>query len=213
MTRIYLVRHCESIANLECRFAGHAEYDPSETGYKQLECLAERFKDIKLDKVYSSPTGRAYKTALAENKYSKAPLVTDERLMEVDLGDYDNMLVADVPQDLIHIWHTKLYDFVTPNGETLESVGKRAMEIIKEIVRDNPDKTVGVASHGTFTRALLCLLKKQPLTNIDSCTSWPDNTGVFVFDFEDENNWTIVTENDTSHLTDDCRPLPVGDWK
>ena len=46
MVKIYLVRHAEAQGNVEEFFQGHIDTDVSEKGRKQLECLAERFKDI-----------------------------------------------------------------------------------------------------------------------------------------------------------------------
>ena len=65
MTEIYMVRHCEAIGNVKRLFQGSSDFDISETGEKQLEYLKTRFKDIPIDKVYTSPLIRAKKTALA----------------------------------------------------------------------------------------------------------------------------------------------------
>ena len=65
MTNIYMVRHCEAMGNVKRLFQGSTDLDISETGEKQLEYLKRRFEEIKLDRVYTSPLIRAYKTALA----------------------------------------------------------------------------------------------------------------------------------------------------
>ena len=60
-----MVRHCEALGNVKRLFQGSTDLDISETGEKQLEYLKRRFEEIKLDRVYTSPLIRAYKTALA----------------------------------------------------------------------------------------------------------------------------------------------------
>ena len=65
MTNIYMVRHCEAMGNVKRLFQGSTDLDISETGEKQLEYLKRRFEEIKLDRVYTSPLIRSYKTALA----------------------------------------------------------------------------------------------------------------------------------------------------
>ena len=55
MTTIYLVRHCEAMGNINRIFQGHTDEEISENGRMQLERLAERFRGIHLDAVYSSP--------------------------------------------------------------------------------------------------------------------------------------------------------------
>ena len=46
MTKIYLVRHCESEGNKNRIFQGQHDTDISEKGAKQLSFLANRFKDV-----------------------------------------------------------------------------------------------------------------------------------------------------------------------
>ena len=40
MTRLIFIRHGQSIANVESRFAGHSNFDLSEVGYRQAELAA-----------------------------------------------------------------------------------------------------------------------------------------------------------------------------
>lgn len=61
MVTAYLVRHAEAQGNIEEFFQGHINTDVSEKGAKQLEMLAERFRDISFDAIYSSPLLRAKK--------------------------------------------------------------------------------------------------------------------------------------------------------
>ena len=59
LTKIYFVRHCEATGNLNRTFQGSTNTDITDLGAKQLEKLSERFKEISLDKIYSSPLLRA----------------------------------------------------------------------------------------------------------------------------------------------------------
>ena len=65
MTRIYIVRHAEAEGNLYRRI--HGQYDSLVTpmGYQQIAALAERFRDIPVDAVYSSDLYRTRMTAKA----------------------------------------------------------------------------------------------------------------------------------------------------
>ena len=49
MTRIILVRHCEAAGNLNRRFQGHTDAEVTENGKKQLELLALRMRNVKID--------------------------------------------------------------------------------------------------------------------------------------------------------------------
>ena len=50
MTDLYIVRHCEAVGNRDRTFQGVSDCDITELGQKQLDHLAERFKDIKIEK-------------------------------------------------------------------------------------------------------------------------------------------------------------------
>ena len=69
ITKVYLVRHAEAAGNVAKTFQGHTDCEVTEKGHKQLACLAERFKDVHLDIIYSSPLLRTRQTAAAVNKY------------------------------------------------------------------------------------------------------------------------------------------------
>ena len=65
MTRFIVTRHGQSIANAECRFAGHSDFDLSEIGKQQAELVADylckNFK-IGVDMGNSQCYNQAYKT-------------------------------------------------------------------------------------------------------------------------------------------------------
>ena len=63
MTTIYLIRHAEAEGNLFRRAQGHWNGKITERGKKQIDALAERFKDVHIDAVYSSDLDRARDTA------------------------------------------------------------------------------------------------------------------------------------------------------
>ena len=65
---IYIIRHGETYGNLNGD--GFSETDLTPKGEEQARLLGERFKDKKLDKIYTSPLIRAVKTA-KEIKTSK----------------------------------------------------------------------------------------------------------------------------------------------
>ena len=63
---LYIVRHCEAAGNKERFFQGQHDGGISELGEIQLSFLAERFREINIDAIYSSPLTRARMTAEAE---------------------------------------------------------------------------------------------------------------------------------------------------
>ena len=61
MTTLYIVRHGQSVANLEERFAGHSDFPLTDLGRRQAACAAAYLKEhVRLDAVYASDLSRAW---------------------------------------------------------------------------------------------------------------------------------------------------------
>jgi len=211
MTEIYIVRHCESIANCDHSFAGRTDADISERGSLQLEYLAEYFKDIRLDKIYTSSLIRARKTAEAINRYSSAPIEIEDRFIEIDLGELDGRPVSEMTQEQKHFWTMRPHEFMAPKGEKMGEVAVRAMEGLKWIAQQNPSKKIAVASHGCAIRNMIRVLKgleDADLLNVE----WCDNTGVNKVVFLDDGSYKIEFENYNEHLKGDAKAIPVSAW-
>ena len=86
MTRVYFIRHAEAEGNLYRRMQGHYDGHLTDNGRRQLEFLEKRFKNIRIDAVYSSDLRRAIETAAAIHVPKGLPLHTDPRLREFYFG-------------------------------------------------------------------------------------------------------------------------------
>lgn len=208
MTELYIVRHCEAVGNVEKFFQGVIDTDITECGRLQLEKLAERFKNIHIDKIYSSPLKRAVKTAEAINKYHNLPINIHNKLIEIGGGEIEGVYWGDFDKtrpELEYNWNMRPHLFHPKDGESMESVYKRSWEAVLEIVSANKGKKVAVASHGCTIRNIMCHALGKPIEEL--CTvKWADNTGVFHLIFKDEELPEIVMYNDTSHLTPELMP-------
>ena len=57
-TKLYIVRHAETIGNIEKRLTGRKDYELTEKGLASTEKLAKRLSNIKFDVMYSSTSNR-----------------------------------------------------------------------------------------------------------------------------------------------------------
>ncbi|MEK6895821.1 MAG: histidine phosphatase family protein [Nanoarchaeota archaeon] len=84
--KIILVRHGQSEANAAGIRQGSednwTDTQLSEKGINQVKKLAERLKDEKFDKIYSSNLKRAIQTAEEINKYHDKKIIIDKRLAD-----------------------------------------------------------------------------------------------------------------------------------
>ena len=213
MTTIYLVRHAEAEGNWRRLFQGHTDSEVSDKGRKQLEYLAQRFRDIHLDAIYSSPLKRTYATAQALN-HDNLPIHTDRGLIEIDGGKFESQPFDELPRlfpEEDRIWHEAFWDFCAPEGESVRQVYERVRDTIAKIVRENEGKTVGIASHGCAIRNYQCYACGWPVEEIGR-TVWCDNTAVSKIEYDDSLTPRIVYLNDTSHLPGAASTFATQDW-
>lgn len=214
MTRVYLVRHAEAQGNILRIFQGRIDADVSENGMRQLERLREKFKNIELDKVYSSPLIRAYKTAQAANYYHGLPVTTLDGLKEIDGGRWEGEKWEEIPNLFPKendAWVNEPWLFAPQGGETMRHVYDRIWNTILSIVKDNKDCRILVASHGCAIRNFICRAKGLPLERLKEI-DWFENTSVNIIDFDDDLCPHIVRENDAEHLDDSTATLSKQSW-
>ena len=209
--RLYLIRHCQTGSNKQHLFQGRIDTDINEEGARQLDLLAERFRDIPLDAVYSSPLLRARRTAEAVARYRSLPVRQDPRLIEIDVGawegrSWDRLLLED--PERCRLWLEEPGLFQAEGGETMEAVYARMGEALLDIAAAHPGERVAVVSHGCAIRNALCFARGWPITRLNE-VPWCDNTGVSTLEIEGK-RIRVIAENDRSHL-----PTPTsltGGW-
>lgn len=208
MTRIYLVRHCEAMGNVKRLFQGTSDFDISETGAKQLEFLTERFKDIRLDKIYTSPLIRTVKTAKAIAGKREIPVIKFDGLIEINGGILESRpfseSFAEYP-DLADKWVNAPHKFAPENGEPMWEAYERIWNTVKTLAEENKGKTIAAATHGGVTRCLLCRLIKGDIEKLKDM-GWTENTAVTLIEVDDNANVRLVYHNDHSHLPEEFLP-------
>lgn len=211
---MYIIRHAEAQGNKLRIFQGHIDADVSENGLVQLERLKERFKTIDFDIVYSSPLLRAFKTAQAANYYHQKPIIKLEGLEEINGGRWEGKMWEDIPTlypEENDAWVNKPWCFSPQGGETMRHVYDRIWDTMLSIVKENPGRTVLVASHGCAIRNFICRAMGLELEHLREI-EWFENTSISTVDFDDNLCAHIVSLNDASHLDSDTVTLQKQNW-
>lgn len=202
MTKIYLVRHCEAQGNVDKVFQGHLDGVVTDNGRHQLDLLSERFRDVGLDAIYTSPLIRARETANAIGRYHEGlPIIVEDGLIEINGGRLEGMKRDSMLKNFREItmaWCFEPHKFCAPDGESMRQVYDRVYDAVLRIAKANEGRTVALASHGCSIRNFLCRAKGLPLEELDS-VGWSDNTGVNMVEY-DNGGWNILFENDISHF-------------
>ncbi|MBN1152862.1 MAG: histidine phosphatase family protein [Dehalococcoidia bacterium] len=157
--RLILVRHGETVWNAEFRVqGGNADTALSEKGVRQITRLAEVLRDEPVDLILSSPLQRAVTTAQTIGKYHQsAKIITDARLKEVNVGEFDGLSTVNMPQtftELLLSWWKGGCDRL-PGGESFAELQERTWGVVEPYVRDGTVKDIMVVSHYFTTLSII----------------------------------------------------------
>ena len=211
MTEIYLIRHAQAEGNLYRMLQGHWDGNVTALGLRQIDALAERFKDVKVDALYSSDLLRTRLTAGAITKYHDLPLHTDKRLREINVGPWETAFMGNVVHDDPETFRMFVFDpehFHLDGAETYHQVGERALRALGEIAAKHEGESIVVVSHGVTLRCILSAITGTSLNDVKTLPIF-NNTGVAHLYYEN-GKYSVDYYNDASHLTPELMPNMTG---
>lgn len=163
--KIFIVRHTETIGNIEKRLTGRQDYEVTDRGRELIEKLTQKLKDIKFDKMYSSISGRAVKTISELAKMQELEIEQREELCEMYFGIYDGWKWEDVNKLQPEIKNNQI-EVNEISGilrqESMEEVAERMYNCILNIAHQNSGKTILISSHGVAIEAFLRKIANIP---------------------------------------------------
>jgi len=171
MTKIYIVRHGETVSNRELRFQGRTDTPLNECGRKQALGAAEYFKNIPLAAIYSSPLQRARVTAqtIAAAQPRQLDVQLEQDLQEICFGEWEGHNFEEVEKLQPGAWNNF---FARPsevkiNGaESLAAAQRRARAAFNCAAQRHPNDAIALVTHGAVIRVLFCSLLGVDLNHI-----------------------------------------------
>lgn len=163
MSRLFLLRHGQSVWNKENRFTGFVDVDLSEKGQKEALAAGEVLKGQSFDVVFVSVLKRAEETAdivLSVLGKDDCPRIADAALNERHYGDLQGMnkdeARARFGVEQVHIWR-RSYDIAPPGGESLKQTCERVIPYYKSTIEPRlmRGENVLIVAHGNSLRGLL----------------------------------------------------------
>ena len=155
---IMLIRHPETVANVESRYCGRCESPVTERGLAQTQWLERVVAAFGPDAVYASPLGRALSTATAIAPDGVTATVLDD-LAEIDFGDVEGLRWEDLDAAGIRLDYE--------SGGPLAPGGERGADFDLRVRRAAVEIESGairpvVVTHGGVIRRLLSLWLDLP---------------------------------------------------
>ncbi len=202
MTEIYLIRHTQAEGNRYRMMQGSWDGEITEKGARQIEALAERFREIRVDAVYASDLSRAVLTAEAAARWNRLPVQTRPALREIDVGPWEQKFFANIRHETPELVERFMFDaenWQLEGAETYGQVRQRALNELRKIAEENEGKTIAVVSHGVTIRCLLSGITGIPLSDTERLPIFK-NTAVTRL-FLKDGRFSVDYMNDVSHLS------------
>lgn len=195
--KIFLTRHAQTEENANGIIQGQLPGRLSQIGRIQVQKVAQRLKDWRIDFVYSSDLARAAETAKEIAKYHpNVPLQYDPDLRERNLGEYQGKKTAELG------WHNENYvvkDISLKKGETLEALYQRAQKFINKLQKKHPKGRILCSGHEGINRAIIASILDKGPQGIKEVTD-QYNTALNVIELTKNQKYKIHKINSIDHL-------------
>ncbi len=190
MSVLVLVRHGQSVYNLENRFTGDLDVALTQLGEQEAKEAGGKLIRYTFDLAYSSTLVRAEESLniiLKEIHQTDCIVIQNEALNERNYGNLQGLnkeeTIAKFGQEQVDIWR-RSYETRPPDGESLEDTLNRTVPFYKRVIEPElkRQKNILIVAHGNSLRALVMYLEaifEEEIPNLNIPTAVPRR---YVFD-------------------------------
>lgn len=207
MTTVIVVRHGESLSNLNKTFTGQWDVPLTELGHIQARNTAEFLKDYHIDAIYSSDLTRAIQTAQPTADQRDLTIVPDARLREIHGGDWQGRpgaVIAEMYPESHTVWKKDIENSCPGGVESYRQVSARMHEFFEEILKKHRGECVAVFSH-----ALALHTMAQDWIGKDK-DPWMTNASVSILEYEDDGTCHVKLFSYDKHHGENVTALSKG---
>jgi broad specificity phosphatase PhoE len=161
--KIYLIRHGESVDDIEDCYGGVADFPLTEAGRQTAKVLAQKLVESKIEILYSSPFKRASETAAIITEYLNCEIKIISDLKERNsYGVISGVNRTKAKQIFDHVFsqlHGKPGDYYADErilgDEPVTMFDTRVRSVFDQILKDAAGKKIiGIVTHGNVTRSI-----------------------------------------------------------
>lgn len=152
---LLLVRHGETIDNVQQIMQGQTQGCLTDNGIQQAEALARQLAEEPIDAFVSSDLKRSYDTCRIIAKPHQKEIFTTPLLRERDWGDFTGDFIPDLKD--------------RPWPENVEKIGalkQRAAAFLRLMAEKYPHQTVLAVGHGIINKAIQAVYHNKAMHEI-----------------------------------------------
>ncbi|HVD99024.1 MAG TPA: 2,3-bisphosphoglycerate-dependent phosphoglycerate mutase [Cytophagaceae bacterium] len=184
MPQLTIIRHGQSLYNLENRFTGNVDVPLTPLGKEEAKQAGDKLKAFHFDSAFVSKLIRAQETLkiiLEELNQPNLPISISEALDERMYGELQGLNKSDTIRKFgtkqVELWR-RSYDVRPPGGESLKDTYERVIPYYQTQVEPElrKDKHILIVAHGNSLRALIMYLENispEAIVEINIATGVP----------------------------------------
>lgn len=189
--KLIIIRHGETEQNVKKIMQGQIHGKLTKKGINQAKSVARKFKNEKIDAIYSSDLRRAVHTTREIAKFHKVPIYYTKELRERNAGIFngrhsDHYHVAQKNSGLPNI------AFRAKGGESTIDTKRRLERFSKKLNKEYKDKTVLLVTHGIAIKCLASIYLGMPLDKASELST--KNTGVLIIKVQKPKNKKLLDQ-------------------
>jgi 2,3-bisphosphoglycerate-dependent phosphoglycerate mutase len=190
MALLTLIRHGQSVYNLQNRFTGNVDVELTPQGEEEAHLAGQKLKGFHFDIAYTSLLKRAWETlriVSEEIHQTDIETIKDAALNERMYGSLQGLNKAETAlkygDEQVEIWR-RSYEVRPPDGESLEDTFNRTVPYYKSEIEPKLEmgKNILIVAHGNSLRALKMYLENispAAIVQVNIPTGTPRN---YIFD-------------------------------
>jgi len=197
---IRVARHGETDWNREGRYQGRLDSKLSEIGRLQASALAQALSGAGITQIVSSPLSRCLDTARPLAERIGIPVETDDRLIEIAHGVWENRLRDEIrinDPERLFAWKNDPANVSFPNGESLVQVRERWRDFANMLGAQTQSDSILIVTHDVIARIAILEATGRELDDL-----WKPRVlnGAYAEYDVTGGTWRLVHECCDSHL-------------
>ena len=198
--KLYLIRHGQTMWNLEGKIQGRTDIPLNEKGIEQARRLSKAMESRPVTAVFSSPLKRALETAGIVADKKKLPVIQVPELEEVDFGLWEGLtwqeISAAYPEDFA-LWDKNPADHTPTGGELRENCRKRC-EKAMNFIFNQAEGDIAIVAHGGILVFVVDYLLRRCRERNEIIVK---NASITTLEYDKKTGTgTLLSLNDISHL-------------
>ena len=206
---LYIVRHGQTVDNLENRIQGHTDSPLTKLGVRQVEAVADLLASESFASIYSSDLGRAVRTAeiiaakqppIRQAQGAQIVVQTTPLLRELNLGAVQGFTAGEFAKrwpEEYRLWKLDSVAHRPPGAESIQSAVERCGKFIEQVLGEHSDgDKLAVIVHGGSLKGLVTAALGLPVDCYRKMAV--ANAGLSILDVGDRPYLRLY--NDTCHL-------------